>query len=160
MRVVCVDIGGWDTHNQQAATLNALLTDLGDSLAALYTDLGSRTARLCVVSMSEFGRRVAENGSAGTDHGHGNCMLLLGGGVNGGRVYADWPGLATAQLFAGADLEVSIDWRTVLGELVALRLNNSDGLESVFPDYAMPAFVGAFRASGQPQDGIFSDGFD
>jgi len=147
MEVICVDIGGWDTHNQQNVELANLLQDFSDSLAAFYTDMGSRMAYITVVTMSEFGRRAYENASGGTDHGHGNCMLALGGGVNGGVVYTDWPGLAQSQLYAGGDLEVSTDWRTVLGELVNRRLNNT-ALDQVFPDYPMPAFLDIFKTLG------------
>ncbi|MEE4375892.1 MAG: DUF1501 domain-containing protein, partial [Candidatus Competibacteraceae bacterium] len=147
MEVICVDIGGWDTHNQQNVELANLLQDFSDSLAAFYTDMGSRMAYITVVTMSEFGRRAYENASGGTDHGHGNCILALGGGVNGGVVYTDWPGLAQNQLYQGGDLEVSTDWRTVLGELVNRRLNNT-ALDQVFPDYPMPPFLNLFKTLG------------
>ena len=144
LEVVCVDISGWDTHNQENAVLPALLTDFADSLAAFHTDMGSRMANITLVTQSEFGRRAYENASGGSDHGHGNCMLAMGGGVNGGSVFSDWPGLGPADLYANGDLEVTTDWRTVLGELVNKRLGN-DALEVIFPDYAMPGFLGIFR---------------
>jgi uncharacterized protein (DUF1501 family) len=143
VEAICVDTGGWDHHNQQAPALNGLLADLSAALLAFYTDMGTRMANITVITQSEFGRRVYENASAGTDHGHGNAMLVLGGGVNGGRVYADWPGLAQQQLYGNGDLEVTLDWRTVLGELLSKRLLNDD-LATVFPDYAMPEFQGVF----------------
>ena len=77
--------------------------------------------RLTVVAMSEFGRRLRSNRSEGTDHGHGNVMLALGGHVNGGRIFGPWPGLATEQLDSRADLAVTTDYRTVLCELLARR---------------------------------------
>jgi len=97
-----------------------------------------------VVTMSEFGRRLKENASGGTDHGSGSCMFVLGGGVNGGKVYANWPGLAPAQLYGPGDLAPTTDFRTVLGEVVAKRLGNS-ALDSVFPGFAEPAFLGVCK---------------
>ena len=84
--------------------------------------------------MSEFGRRVRENASGGTDHGHGNCMFVLGGGVNGGQVYGQWPGLHTEQLYGPGDLQVTTDFRDVLSEVVSKRLGNSQS-DQVFPNY-------------------------
>jgi uncharacterized protein (DUF1501 family) len=138
MEVACVDIGGWDTHNRQGAlegALPALLGELASGLAALYHDLGPLAQRVTIVTMSEFGRRAYENGSDGTDHGHGNVMFVAGGGINGGRVYGDWPGLADDQLYEGGDLAVTTDFRDVLGELVQQRLGNAANVEAIFPDY-------------------------
>jgi len=147
LEVACVDIGGWDTHNAQGTTtgqLPGLLTDLATSLHAFYTDMGSRMDSITVVTMSEFGRRLKENASGGTDHGSGSSMFVLGGGVNGGKVYADWPGLAPEQLFGPGDLAPTTDFRTVLGEVVSKRLANS-ALDSVFPGFAEPAFLGVCK---------------
>ena len=144
VEVICVDIGGWDTHDQQPQRLTALCDDFAHSLAAFYTDMGARMANITVVTMSEFGRRVYENASLGTDHGHGNIMLLLGGGVNGAKVYADWPGLAPSQLYGNGDLQVTTDWRTVLAELVSKRLLNED-LAAVFPEFTVPAWMEIFQ---------------
>lgn len=147
LEIICADIGGWDHHNQENLVLPPLLTDLANSLSAFYTDMGSRMGDIVVVTMSEFGRRAYENASAGTDHGHGNCMLTLGGGgkVNGGQVYSDWPTLAADALYQGDDLEVTTDWRTVLAELVSKRLSNS-ALDYVFPDFAVPEFLNIYQA--------------
>lgn len=144
LRAVCVDIGGWDTHDRQNQELPSRIADLAAGLAAFHTDLGGLMDRVVVVTLSEFGRRAGENASGGTDHGHGNCMLAMGGGVNGARVYADWPGLDVDDLHQNRDLRITTDWRTVLGELVAKRLGNSH-LETVFPDFRMPDFPGIFR---------------
>ncbi len=144
LEVACVDIGGWDTHNAEGATsgqLPGLLADLSASLHAFYTDMGSRMNGITVVTMSEFGRRLKENASGGTDHGSGSCMFVLGGGVNGGKVYAQWPGLAPEQLYGPGDLAPTTDFRTVLGEVVTKRLGNS-ALDSVFPGFTEPAFLG------------------
>jgi uncharacterized protein (DUF1501 family) len=111
-----------------------LLDDLGGGLAAFHADLEAVIDRVCVVVMTEFGRRVAENASLGTDHGHGSVMLLLGGGVRGGRVHAEWPGLERGQLFGPGDLQVTTDYRDVLSEILELRLGNLD-VRQVFPDH-------------------------
>lgn len=138
LEVACVDIGGWDTHETQG-TIGGYFADLLDvfarSLAAFYTDLGTKMDSTSVVTMSEFGRRVGENGSKGTDHGHGNTMFLLGGGVNGGQIYGAWPTLAPDQLDDG-DLRITTDYRHVLGELCQRRLKNSS-LSQIFPGFTV-----------------------
>ena len=146
LEVACLDVGGWDTHIAQGGTAGAmarLLHDLASGLAALYADLRDRADRLLVVTLSEFGRRAGENGGQGTDHGHGGAMLLLGGGVDGGRVHGTWPGLAPERLVGPGDLAVTTDYRDILGELVQRRLQNSR-LEQVFPGY-VPVFRGVTR---------------
>ncbi|MEZ4633582.1 MAG: DUF1501 domain-containing protein [Caldilineaceae bacterium] len=120
LEVACVDLGGWDTHENQGTTdgeFNTLLTELADGLSAFYADMGERMAHISVVTMSEFGRRLQENASSGTDHGHGNVMFLMGGGVKGGQVFADWPTLAPTALDDG-DLAITIDYRDVLAAVV------------------------------------------
>ena len=100
LEVAFAESGNWDHHvNQGAATgqLAGRLDDLARGLAALVRDLGDRMQDVVILTMSEFGRAVVENGNRGTDHGHGNAMLVLGGGVRGGRVYGRWPGLAPEQ---------------------------------------------------------------
>jgi uncharacterized protein (DUF1501 family) len=139
VRVATVDLGGWDTHEYQGdgggGYLAELLGVLSAGLAALYTDLdGAHSGRVTVVTMSEFGRRLSENGAAGTDHGHGSAMLVLGGSVNGGAVYGEWPGLQPEHLYDFADLAVSTDYRRVLSEIVSRRLGNPH-LDQVFPGY-------------------------
>ncbi len=140
LEVACLDLGGWDTHVGEDATLANLLKQLAEGLAAFYTDLQDDMARITLVTMSEFGRRVHENGGRGTDHGHGNTMFLMGGNVAGGRVYGQWPGLAPDQLDHG-DLAVTTDFRSVLGEIVQKRLLD-DQLSTVFPGFSQPAFLG------------------
>jgi uncharacterized protein (DUF1501 family) len=135
LEVSCIDIGGWDTHEEQGSVqghLPTILAELGQGLSAFYTDLGERVREVTVVTMSEFGRRAEENASKGTDHGHGNCMFVMGGGVNGG-VYTRWPGLADDQLDNG-DLAITTDYRDVLAEILTLRLLNP-ALDQVFPGY-------------------------
>ena len=146
LEVACVDVGGWDTHAAEEGTLAGLLADLGAGLHAFYADLADRMAHITVVTLSEFGRRVKENASGGTDHGHGNCMFLLGGGVAGGKVYGAWPGLAAGQLYGPGDLAVTTDFRTVLSEIVDHRLGNSK-IAEVFPGFERPAYLGLARQS-------------
>jgi uncharacterized protein (DUF1501 family) len=147
LEVACVDLGGWDTHAAEGSatgTLARLLGDLAAGLAAFHTDLGDRMDRVIAVTMSEFGRRLHENASGGTDHGHGNCMFLLGGAVNGGRVYGRWPGLAPAQLAAPGDLAVTTDFRTVLAEVTERRLGNPH-TDQVFPGFTDTSRLGLVR---------------
>lgn len=140
-----VDIGGWDTHVNQNNALRNNLATLGNALHAFMTDLGPEIMRrVTIVTMSEFGRRARENGSLGTDHGHGNVMLTLGAGVNGGRVYSKWPGLADDDLDRG-DLQVTTDYRSVLSELLQAR-TASPHLEATFPAFTAPRNQGIFRA--------------
>lgn len=112
-----------------------LLKDFGDTLAAFHADLRDRMHNVTVVTMSEFGRRVAANASGGTDHGHGNFMFVIGGGVNGGQVYGEWPTLASERLYGPGDLDITTDFRDVLGEIVQRRMLN-DRLGDVFPNYS------------------------
>ena len=137
-----VDIGGWDTHNNEVNELNPLLAELSEGLAAFRTDLGATMARVTVVTMTEFGRRAYENGSQGTDHGRGSAMFVLGGGVIGGQVYADWPTLADAALDNG-DLAVTTDYRAVLAELLIKRGGVSD-LSATFPGLESSPTSGLF----------------
>lgn len=148
LEVACVTGYGWDTHEGMGSGPGSYMHDqvsrLGQALAAFAKDLGPLLATTTIVTVSEFGRRVAQNGSNGLDHGHGSAMLLLGGGIRGGRVYAHWPGLSKQRLDNG-DLRVTTDYRDVLGELVRRRLGNSD-LRAVFPDYR-PLELGLARRS-------------
>jgi len=148
LRVATVDFGGWDTHEYQndgeGGYMGYLLESLGDNLANFYADLDSgHTDRLSVVVISEFGRRLEQNDANGTDHGHGSVMFTLGGGVNGGQVYGDWPGLDSDQLYDRADLAVTTDYRQVLSELLEKRLNNP-AIDQVFPGYQPDADLGLF----------------
>ena len=139
LEVACVDVGGWDTHVAQGGgegLLAQLLHDVGNSLAAFYDDVRDFSNRLSIVVMSEFGRRVQENGGLGTDHGHGSVMWLLGGGVRGGRVYGEWRGLQSDVLFEHIDLAVTTDYRDVLGEILFKRLGNAN-LDAVFPNHSV-----------------------
>jgi uncharacterized protein (DUF1501 family) len=158
LRAATVDLGGWDTHEAEgdgsSGYLAGLVAELSNGLAALYTDLaesGSPTFadRLTIVVVSEFGRRLTENASHGTDHGHGSGILVLGGQVNGGRVYTSWPGLQNEQLYDHADLAVTIDYRQVLSEIVMRRLGNPQ-LATVFPGYVDYQPLGIVRGADLP----------
>ncbi|NWG33523.1 MAG: DUF1501 domain-containing protein [Chloroflexi bacterium] len=151
LRVATVDYGGWDTHEYEndgnGGYIAELLGNLAAGLSNFYLDLDSGyTDRLSVVVISEFGRRLVQNEDYGTDHGHGNVMFALGGGVNGGRVYGAWPGLRNDQLYDHADLAVTTDYRQVLSELLARRLGNADPA-AVFPGYVPSGELGIFHAS-------------
>jgi uncharacterized protein (DUF1501 family) len=139
LEVAFADIGGWDTHVNQGAAQGQLanrLDDFGRGLAALVADLGDRMADTVVLTMSEFGRAVNENGNRGTDHGHGNAMIVIGGGVRGGRVYGKWPGLAPDRRYEGRDLAVTTDFRDVFGEIVVRHLGVADA-NPIFPGHAV-----------------------
>lgn len=139
LEVAFADIGGWDTHVNEAGQLSNNLKQFGESLAAFYQDLGDRMEDVTVVTMSEFGRTAKENGDRGTDHGHANVMFVMGGDVRGGKIYGEWPGLQTEQLYEGRDLNLTTDFRDVLSELVMHHLGNRN-LSAVFPGYAHPKF--------------------
>jgi uncharacterized protein (DUF1501 family) len=138
-----VDVGDWDMHENLNRRMPGQLADLAAALAAFATDLGpDGLDRVTLVTISEFGRRVAENGSAGLDHGYGNAMFLLGGHVNGGKVHGRWPGLAPAKL-VGGDLAVTTDYRSVIGDALRTRCGMTD-TAAVFPG-VRPASLGLFR---------------
>jgi uncharacterized protein (DUF1501 family) len=137
IRLAFASLGGWDTHVNQGKGKGQLanrLQPLGEGLAALAKGLGQDWDDTVVVVISEFGRTVHENGNAGTDHGHGNVVWVLGGSVRGGRVYGDWPGLAKAQLYQGRDLAVTTDYRTVFAAILERHLGLADRhLVQIFP---------------------------
>jgi uncharacterized protein (DUF1501 family) len=125
LEVAFADMQGWDTHVGQGAERGQLalrLRDFGTALAAFARDLGDKMADVVVLTMSEFGRTVAENGNRGTDHGHATAMLVMGGGVRGGRIYGRWPGLDKSQLFEGRDLAVTTDFRNLFSEVATRHL--------------------------------------
>ena len=147
LQIAFAEIDGWDTHANQGNAKGQLANRLGtfsQSLAALYQDLGDRMNDVVVITMSEFGRTVHQNGNRGTDHGHGTCFFTLGGSVKGGKVYGDWPTLAPDKLFEGRDLAITTDFRDVFGEICAqhLGLPMSD-MAQLFPQYTVDQ--GRFR---------------
>ncbi len=140
LEVACVDIGGWDTHNQQGSssgTISNLLSDFGNGLAAFYADTQEQMKNISLITMSEFGRRASENASEGTDHGHGNVMFAMGGGVNS-AVHTRWPGLASDSLDRG-DLAVTTDYRDVLAE-VLIKRQGVTNIDKIFAGYK-PQFL-------------------
>jgi uncharacterized protein (DUF1501 family) len=132
-------VGGWDTHINQGSAQGQLarnLAQLGKGLLALQTGLGAAYQHTTIVVMSEFGRTIKENGNGGTDHGHGNVMWLLGGGIGGGTVYGKWNGLEPEQRYQGRDLAVTTDFRDVLGTVLTQRLAvDPSKLSQIFPKY-------------------------
>jgi uncharacterized protein (DUF1501 family) len=141
LQIAFAEVEGWDTHVGQGAEQGQLsnrLREFGAALAAFSQDLGDRMADVVVLTMSEFGRTVAENGNRGTDHGHATAMLALGGAVRGGRVYGRWPGLAPEQRFEGRDLSVTTDFRTLFHE-IATRHLALPATAPLFPGWSAPA---------------------
>jgi uncharacterized protein (DUF1501 family) len=148
LEAACIDLGGWDTHVNQGGVEGqqaSLMADLANGLAAFHTDMGADMQHITVVVMSEFGRRVQENGGGGTDHGHGSALLTMSGNLSSGKpVLAKWPGMSEDKLDRGEDLAITIDYRDVLGELMTNRLHNP-ALDKVFPNYK-PTAPGLFKA--------------
>jgi uncharacterized protein (DUF1501 family) len=142
LEVAFTEVGGWDTHVNEGGARGQLalrLTEFGNGITALYTDLGAeRMDDVVILTMSEFGRTVRENGNRGTDHGHANAMFIIGGTTRGGRVYGEWPGLSADKLYDGRDLALTTDFRDVFGEVAQKHLGNAD-LKKVFPGYATSA---------------------
>ncbi len=173
LRVATLDLGGWDTHVSQGdhgvGYFAGVMSTLSEGLAALYTDLdgvgaANYTQRLTMVVQSEFGRRLGENADRGTDHGHGNPMIVISGNAIGG-VHGSWPGIGPGQLFDNADLAVTTDFRRVLSEILIRRMGNNH-LGVVFPGYADYQPLGIVGGIDLPPDysatgdGLFSDGFE
>jgi len=139
LEIAFAEAGGWDTHVNQGSSAGQLGTRLDDfsrGIAALARDLSDRMSDVVILTMSEFGRAVAENGNRGTDHGHGNAMMIIGGqNVRGGKVYGRWPGLAREQRYDGRDLAVTTDFRSVFAEVVRGHLGVND-TRTIFPGFA------------------------
>jgi uncharacterized protein (DUF1501 family) len=149
LEVAFTELGNWDHHVNEGSVTGQIATRLDEftrGLAALSADLGDRMADTVIVTMSEFGRAVAENGNGGTDHGHGNAMMVIGGNVRGG-VHGKWPGLGDAHRFEGRDVAVTTDFRDVFSEIVVGHLGASrESLARVFPGFTPTAGPGVIRA--------------
>ncbi|MEM6796777.1 MAG: DUF1501 domain-containing protein [Acidobacteriota bacterium] len=170
LRVATLDLGGWDTHNGQGDGAGGYFGDrvrqLSEALSAFYLDLDGAgaqdyTSRMTLVVQSEFGRRLRENADRGSDHGHGNAILVLSGNATGG-VHGVWPGLAPGQLFDGADLAVTTDFRRVLSEILIRRMGNPN-LGDVFPGYGDYQPLGVVSGTDLPPiygPGIHDDDFE
>jgi uncharacterized protein (DUF1501 family) len=141
LEIAFTEIEGWDTHVNQGGAQGQManhLKELAEGLATFYRDLGDRASDVVLITMSEFGRTARENGNRGTDHGHANVMFILGGPVRGGKVYGRWPGLAPEVLYEGRDLDLTTDFRTVCGEVIARHLGQKD-LSKIFPGFRVPS---------------------
>ncbi len=173
LRVATFDLGGWDTHVSQGDNgtgfFSNLVGTLSQGMAALYTDLdgagaNNYTENLTMVVQSEFGRRLFENADRGSDHGHGNPMIVVSGNAIGG-VHGAWPGIGPGELFDDADLAVTTDFRRVLSEILIRRMGNNN-LGIVFPGYGNYQPLGIVSGADIPPnysssvDGIFSDSFE
>jgi uncharacterized protein (DUF1501 family) len=170
LQVATIDLGGWDTHNGQGngsgGYFAGLVQQLSDGLANFYLDLdgaggGNYTNRLTVIVQSEFGRRLRQNDDNGTDHGHGNTLMVLSGNALGG-LHGAWPGLDNGQLFDGADVAVTTDYRRVLSEILIRRLGNNN-IGEIFPGYQDYSPLGLVDGVDLPPilgPEIFADGFD
>ncbi len=147
LEVAFAESGNWDHHANEGGATGQIanrLDDFSRGIAALAADLGDAMSDVVILTMSEFGRTVAENGNRGTDHGHGNAMLALGAGVKGGKVYGRWPGLGLEQLWQRRDLAITTDFRDVFAEVVTRHLDLADA-SAVFPGYAIdPARFAGF----------------
>jgi uncharacterized protein (DUF1501 family) len=162
LRAATLDLGGWDTHNGQGTAADGQffwdkIEELSRALAAFYTDLDGAgaegyTKKVTVAMISEFGRRLRENNDAGTDHGHGGVITVMGGNVVGG-MHGSWPGLANGQLYDAADLAITTDFRRVLAEILQKRMGNPN-IDQVFPGYA------GYTPLGVISDAIFRDNFE
>ena len=137
LQVAFAESGDWDHHVNEGGSTGLLanrLDDFAGGIAALSTDLGDRMSDVVILTMSEFGRAVQENGNGGTDHGHGNAMIVLGGNVRGAKVYGRWPGLDRENRYDDRDLAVTTDFRDVFGEIVVRHLGVRE-TETIFPGY-------------------------
>jgi uncharacterized protein (DUF1501 family) len=147
VEVAFTEIGGWDHHAAEGGVTGQLanrLREFGGALAAFHRDLGDHMRDVVVVTLTEFGRTVRENGNRGTDHGHASVSFVMGGGVRGGRVHGRWPGLGDGDLYEGRDLAVTTDFRDLLGEVIGAHLGVRD-VGRVFPGHR-PKPVGVMRA--------------
>ncbi len=148
VQIAVADCGGWDTHANQGAGTGSLAKNLkgfGEAILAFTRDLGPKLNDVCLVTVTEFGRTARENGTKGTDHGHGSVMLVAGGNVNGGKLHTEFKGLAEEHLYEGRDLPVTIDHREVFSEVLTHHLGVAN-LKTVFPGFNIRKPLKLFRA--------------
>jgi len=150
LQAITVDLGGWDTHENQASYNSPttgryaeLVLQLSQGLEAFWNDLTAYRSRLTILVTSEFGRRLKENDNTGTDHGHGGLMFAISGNITQKKVWGTWPGLSTAQLFENVDVQVTTDFRRVLSEVLRSRLATGD-IATMFPGYTYDGPMGIF----------------
>lgn len=157
LQVAFLSLGGWDTHINQgngSGQLANRLKPLGEGLLALAQGLGSQWQNTTVLVMSEFGRTAKENGSGGTDHGHGNVMWLLGGSTVGGQIHGQWPGLGSGSLYEGRDIAVTTDFRAVIAEILGAQFALNDRqLANILPNYAGGSHLGLFTKTASSKRG-------
>jgi uncharacterized protein (DUF1501 family) len=147
LEVAFAELGNWDHHANEGSSTGQIanrLDEFAGGIAAFARDLGDRMQDVMLITMSEFGRTVRENGNRGTDHGHGNAMLILGGSVKGGKVYGKWPGLDREQLYQGRDLAITTDFRDVFAEALKGHLGATD-VSKVFPGFKYGQQLGFVR---------------
>ncbi len=142
LQAITLDYGNWDTHEYQPGRFRGLVEPMSNGLAAFWNDISAYHDRTVLVVITEFGRRLRSNKSNGTDHGRAGVMAVLGGKVNGGKIYGKWPGLASWQLDEGVDLAVTTDYRQVLAEVLA-QIGGQKTAE-VFPSFRPEASLGLF----------------
>jgi len=148
LEVAFAELGNWDHHANEGSSTGQIanrLDEFAGGIAAFARDLGDRMQDVMLITMSEFGRTVRENGNRGTDHGHGNAMLILGGNVKGGKVYGKWPGLDRDQLYQGRDLAITTDFRDVFAEALKGHLGATD-VSKVFPGFKYGQQLGFVRS--------------
>ncbi len=136
LEAVSLDLEGWDSHFAQSTVVEPLMRQLAQGLAAFRIDLGNAIDRTTTIVMTEFGRRVQENSSFGTDHGSGGVMFVMGGGIRGGRVLGKWPGLSADLLTGPGDLEVAYNYRNLIAPVLT-RLGAGGQMKSIFPDFEL-----------------------
>lgn len=143
LKVGLLELGGWDHHTNEQRRLANLLGNYGQTISAFYRDIGDLSEDVLLVTMTEFGRTVQENGNQGTDHGHASIMFLFGGKVKGGKIFGRWPGLEKENLFEGRDLQVTTDFRQVLSDTLKDHMG-IDASSKVFPGFRQSTPVGLF----------------
>jgi len=166
LQIATVDFGGWDTHqnsgNQGTGYYVDRLALVSAAIGAFFNDLASAGKKDSVIlaTQTDFGRRVRENGNRGTDHGSAQAMMVCGGNINGGKVYGNFPGISTDDLYLNSDLAVTTDFRRPLSDIVLNHLGNSE-IPAVFPDYTGNSNMGLIKNRVIPSDEIvFKGGFE
>jgi len=139
-RIAAFSIGGWDTHRKQSNAIKNPLNELSEAILTLQSELGPVWDKTAVVCMTEFGRTVRQNGSGGTDHGTGGAMVMAGGAIRGGKVFGDWPGLASQDLYRERDLMPTQDVRAMAGYIMRglFGVSKADLSDTVFPGLQLP----------------------